>query len=311
MAQPRPNFGDSLYRLVLDSLNDGVYVVDRERRIVCWNAGAEAISGYTAAEVVGRQCADNVLQHVDAEGNSLCKGRCPLADAMDSGITHTGSLFLHHKDGSRKPVQVRTTPVRDHKGTIVGAVEVFTDISATQAALAHIRELESIAYLDPLTEMANRRYAAAALRGRLEELRRYGWVFGVLMLDIDHFKRINDRLGHAVGDRVLQMVARTLSQSARTFDTIGRWGGEEFVAILPNVDAAGMLSAAERFRALVEQSHLDVGGEPVAVTVSIGATLSSREDTEESVLDRADRAMYRAKALGRNRVCTDTPENLR
>ena len=121
-------------------------------------------------------------------------------------------------------------------------------------------------------------------------------------MDVDHFKKVNDTYGHDTGDRVLRMVARTLGASLRSVDALGRWGGEEFVAVVSNATGEQLRVAAERCRALVAQSALEVGQHQVRVTISIGAALARAEDTTESLLERVDRSMYRAKVGGRNRV---------
>jgi diguanylate cyclase (GGDEF)-like protein len=163
---------------------------------------------------------------------------------------------------------------------------------------------EKLAYLDPLTGTANRRYAEITLHARYEEFQRYGWPFGVIFIDIDGFKCINDECGHAAGDEVLRMVAKTLMNSARSFDVVARWGGDEFIAVIANVENEQLIATANRFRTLVEQSSRALG--PVQqVTISVGATLARSDDTEAMVLERADRFMYESKAAGKNRVTAD------
>ncbi len=170
--------------------------------------------------------------------------------------------------------------------------------------LERIAQLEKMAYLDTLTGVANRRFTEMTLHSRLDERHRYGWSFGVMFIDVDHFKNVNDQHGHAVGDQVLAMVAKTLSNSVRSFDFVGRWGGEEFLAILANVDAAELHTFANRIRALVEQSHLAVGSgdQQVRVTVSIGATITRPDDSLTTLVRRSDEFMYASKKAGRNCV---------
>jgi diguanylate cyclase (GGDEF)-like protein/PAS domain S-box-containing protein len=295
--------GDGFYREALDHLYDGVYVVDRDRRITYWNRGAERLTGYRGEEVIGTCCWDNILAHVDEQGVGLCQGEgCPLAQAMADGQVHEMAVYLRHREGHRAPVLVRAAPTFDASGRVTGAVEIFNGNTSLATYEERIRELEEMAMLDALTGIANRRYLEMSLRAKLNEMARYDWQFGVLYCDIDRFKEVNDRHGHDVGDEVLRMVARTLAGSARPFDVVGRWGGEEFMTVVTNVDRAALCGMAERLRALVEQSSLDVGTDTVRVTISAGAVLVEPSDTLHSILRRADHLMYQSKALGRNRV---------
>ena len=295
---------EAFLREILETVADGVYIVDRDRRILWWNRGAERITGFARGEIVQTFCYDDNLRHVDVRGTPLCVGHCPLVHSMQEGTPRTDRVFLHHKKGHRVPVEVNVFPLRDAGGSIAGAVEVFRDISALDEP-ATGEELRRMALLDPLTELGNRRYAEITLGSRLSEMNRYGWTLGVLFVDIDHFKEINDRHGHDAGDDALRMVARTLRHTARASDFIGRWGGEEFIVLLPNVTGLELTAAAERFRALVESSGLRLASGFLAVTASIGATLALAEDTPESVVRRADALMYQAKREGRNRVVAE------
>lgn len=297
--------GEEFYRSLLDNLSDGVYMVDRQRRIVYWNRGAERLSGYSGAEVVGRECAAGVLCHVDEDGRLLCPAEtCPAEQAMREGRTLERRLFLHHRDGHRVPVRTRIAPLHDGAGQVSGALEVFSDDSAALAAAEQIRRLEEASLLDPLTGVGNRRFAGLELANQLARLQRYGWPFGVILLDVDGFKAINDIHGHQTGDAVLSMVARTVARAVRSFDVVCRWGGEEFLISLANLSARDLVSRAEQIRRLVEQSAL-VRPSVVGVTASLGATMAREDDTPESLVARADTLMYAAKRAGRNRVASD------
>ena len=129
-------------------------------------------------------------------------------------------------------------------------------------------------------------------------------------MDIDHFKRFNDAYGHKTGDDVLVMVAKSISFSLRKMDVVARWGGEEFIVILPGASRVIIKSVAERIRILIENSFLLVDEERVHVTVSIGATMSRADDTIEAIVGRADRLMYASKSGGRNRVTEDEDQEL-
>jgi len=128
---------------------------------------------------------------------------------------------------------------------------------------------------------------------------------GILFLDIDHFKNFNDRYGHKVGDDVLVMVAKSISYSLRKMDVVARWGGEEFIVILPGATAVIVRSVSERIRILIEQSFIIAAENRLNVTVSIGATMSLKNDSAEAIVSRADKLMYLAKSQGRNQVAYD------
>ncbi len=297
--------GEEFYRSLLDNLSDGVYLVDRQRRIVYWNRGAERLTGYSAAEVVGRECSAGVLCHVDEQGHLLCPAAtCPAEEVMRQGKMLERRVFLHHRNGHRVPVFTRIAPLRNGAGEVSGALEIFSDDSAALAAAERIKRLEEASLLDPLTGVGNRRFAGLELANQLGRLQRYGWSFGVIFLDVDDFKAINDTHGHATGDAVLSMVARTIAGAVRSFDAVCRWGGEEFLAVLSNLTARDLVARAEQIRRLVEQSAL-VRPAVVGVTVSVGATMAREDDTPESLVERADGLMYAAKRGGRNRVGSD------
>lgn len=292
---------DDFYKALLDNLYDGVYFVDRDRKISYWNRGAERITGYTFAEAIGKHCSDNLLMHSDRYGVILCLRQCPLSEAMADGRERIREVYLRHKDGHRVPVTIRVTPIRDARGDITGGVEIFTDNTPAAAGSDRLAELERMAYLDPLTGLANRRYAEITLGGRLEELQRYGWKFGIIFIDIDNFKTVNDRHGHDLGDEVLKMVGKTLQNSLRAFDIVSRWGGEEYLAVIAHIEGEELTVTSNRCRALVEQSRIPAVPS-LRVTISLGATLARETDTVETLIKRADRLMYQSKQAGRNCV---------
>ncbi|MBI4797337.1 MAG: GGDEF domain-containing protein [Desulfarculus sp.] len=287
---------------VLDDLYDGVYFLDPQRRITYWNSAAEKLTGYQASEVLGRSCADNILVHVNDLGDNLCEGGCPVSATLADGQAREAEVFLHHKDGHRLPVLVRVSPLYDGQGNLAGALEVFADNSTRLEANQRLKELEQLAMLDPLTKLPNRRYLERQVEARLAELKRQGWPFGVIFMDLDRFKAINDRHGHEAGDQVLVMVSRALELSSRPFDLVGRWGGEEFLAVIPNVDRKALGTVAQRYRMLVANCALYREGEPLRATISLGATLAQPDDTTDSLLARADQLMYHSKSSGRDQV---------
>ncbi len=295
---------ERLLKQVLDFVDEGVYFVDRDRRITYWNQGAETLSGYAADEIVGTRCPDAMLRHIDDRGTLLCGDGCPLLNTILDGKNRSADVYLHHKNGHRVPVRVRATPIRDANGKIIGAVELFNDLTPHIATLEKIRDLRQKAYLDSLTGLANRRYAKLHLNTLLTKNNPIESNFGLILMDIDDFKMINDRYGHEVGDRVLVMTANTLRGGARSIDMIARWGGEEFIVTMLDIDEMGLHTAAERFRRMIARSGLPHGEDLIQVTISGGSTLKQPGDTPASILRRADRLLYQSKQRGKNLTLT-------
>lgn len=293
---------EEFFQSLLENLYDGVYYVDRDRIITYWNAAAERITGFSREEVIGRTCAANILRHMDEDGRELCSHACPLAAAMQDGRQRENSVYLHHNQGHRLPVSVRVSPVRDAAGQVVGGVEVFTENSRLRRMQNDLDELKLAAWRDELTRVGNRRAAESGLKTRLYELRSFERQFGLIFLDLDHFKGINDRHGHPTGDQVLRAAAGSIAGALRQDDLVARWGGEEFIAVAGDIDAARLHGLAERVRAFIERSFLMLGEEKLIFTASLGATLARPDDTPESLVARADALMYRSKQAGRNRV---------
>jgi diguanylate cyclase (GGDEF)-like protein len=201
-------------------------------------------------------------------------------------------------------------------GRVSGRTE-DSRVSVAQAAIHRqvaiprvMRPLESLsardddtdALIDALTGLPSRRQIESALEIRLDNLRRYGWRFGMLLIDIDEFMAVNDRYGQEAGDRALCEVARTVLRGTRPGDYVARWGGDEFVVLVNGVDGAGLHAAAERIRALVSGSIVRAVEAHFEVRASVGGALAFPQDGWFDVFARADAALYRAKRDGRDRV---------
>ncbi len=294
---------DKLLASIVDTISEGVYFTDRDRRITFWNKAAERITGFRAKEVTGSRCRDNILRHVDERGTELCVHGCPLAATMSDGKSREAQVWLHHRDGHRVPVDVRAAPVTDSSGAIVGAIEIFADRSDRGAVMEELERLKKEALVDQLTRVGNRRYAVMTLETRLHELETHKVPFGVALFDVDHFKKVNDVHGHNMGDRVLAMVSATIAGALRRLDAVARWGGEEFLVIAPSVDLPTLERLAERCRILVQAAWLDLeGGGKLEVTMSGGAAMAEPGDDAAKLVGRADELLYKAKEGGRNRV---------
>jgi two-component system cell cycle response regulator len=218
--------------------------------------------------------------------------------------SRTGVLFLR-TDHSERKLTIEDMEFADV--VMRAAVATIRRAQALETTRADNRRLEALATTDPLTRVLNRRALLDRLNAEVDRARRFNGVLSLLVLDVDHFKPINDTYGHLAGDSVLRQLGALLDDAVRKVDIVARYGGEEFVMLLPETSREGGILFAERLRERIAAKPFDVGLEnPVHLTVSIGIASfpSPRVTTTEDLFARADEALYRAKSGGRNRVCT-------
>lgn len=284
--------------LLLNSAGEGIYGVDPDGCCSFVNPAALALLGFEKEEVLG-QNTHQLFHHHHMDGSPHLQEECPIDLTRRDGIRRRGENTFIRKNGEVFPVQMTVTPMHE-RGELVGVEVVFQDISRRKAME---KELVRLATTDPLTGVANRRRLLDEMDMELARVKRFSDPAAFLMVDIDHFKRLNDAHGHAVGDAVLQHLAELSRLHLRRVDLFGRLGGEEFGILLPGTDRAGALSFAESFRGKVAGSALQSGKGTISFTVSIGlAAFGSADAAPDDILARADAALYRAKEGGRNRV---------
>lgn len=244
------------------------------------------ISGYDEAELLGKN--HRIIRHPDMPES--------LYEEMWNAIIHNntweGEIKNRAKDGSSYWVQAAISPVWDEEGKKTGYTAIRQDITDK-------KRVEELSVTDRLTGLYNRMKLDEVFTYELERSRRYETPMAIIILDLDHFKSVNDTHGHHVGDQVLQDLADVLRDGERASDTLGRWGGEEFLIILPETDFDGALQRAELICKAIAAHPFPVVG---TKTASLGVTAYREGDTETSLLERADDALYRAKENGRNRV---------
>jgi diguanylate cyclase (GGDEF)-like protein len=195
-------------------------------------------------------------------------------------------------------------PLRDEDGSVNGVCGIATDITERKKLQ---QEMERMAQTDLLTNLPNRRHFMSMAELEVSRTVRYGGELSVLMLDIDHFKNINDTYGHKAGDTVLEKIGALCKQALRDVDIVGRIGGEEFAFLLPQTDREHAVQVAERLRNTIAEAEIAIEGEQsLPVTVSIGVSAYAGTATNIAVLlNQADQLLYEAKRSGRNRVCAD------
>ncbi|MDG4553030.1 MAG: PAS domain S-box protein [Candidatus Competibacter sp.] len=288
---------EATLRSITDSARDAILTMDPQGRISFWNPAAEQIFGYAGNEAIGQDL--HVLLVPERYREAHLKAFPEFQRSGRGGaVGKTVDLHALRKDGTEIAVAMSLSGVLiQGEWHAVGVVRDETERQARE------QELLRLATTDPLTGLANRRHFLAQVEHELERFQRYAKPAALLMLDLDHFKRVNDRHGHASGDRVLQHFTAVAQQTLRKVDLIGRLGGEEFAALLPGTDTEGARCLAERLRECVAASPAAGDAGEISFTVSIGlASFAAADRTANTILARADRALYRAKEAGRNRV---------
>lgn len=297
-----------MFRQLAEHLPYGLYIVSPDRTILFWNDEAERITGYTREEMIGRKCPSTHLNHLDEKGTPLCEPYCPLLQCMDEKKAKAKKLIFTHKNGFRVVISAHFIPLTDNQGRITMVAEVFEELSIMDRDTSLVQNLYSLAYHDSLTHLPNRVLLEATLRMRFSEFHRLRQPFAVLFADIDYFHKFNEQYGHTTGDTMLKMVAGNMKQSSRKSDTIGRWGGEEFLGVFLIKNKKDTVVIARRLQKTINQTFIPYGDEKLHVTMSIGITVVQEEDTMASIISRADQYMYRAKNMGRNTIITDYSE---
>lgn len=288
-----------------ESIFDGLIQIDLDGQIILWNKGAERITGYSSQRVIGQNFREVFAKIVQETGGQFRENISLISKTLADGIEREGLISLKHREGYSMKLLARALAIHDVTGKIIGVIEIINDNKGLMSIYQQNKRNEETVLLDPLTGIGNRAHIESRIRQALQFARNSSSPAGILFMDIDHFKNFNDTHGHLIGDKILRFVANALRQNLRTSDSCGRWGGEEFLALINETNPEGLRIAAEKLRTLIAQSHLEENGIHLHMTISIGATLMRETDTLESLLQRADELMYQSKSRGRNCVTMD------
>lgn len=271
---------DKLTTIILGA-EEGIVVTDGNGNVVLVNPAAEKLLGKANAQIVE----EGFLNIFDS------------AQEMEKWLKQKGTAESVIKLFNSRLFQVYVSAIQDSHGVMIGSTALFRDITEEKRLEEELRRLSTT---DALTSLHNRRHMDYILTTEHSRSNRTKTPFAVLMFDIDHFKQFNDTYGHEQGDRVLQAVARTFRDSLRKYDTACRYGGEEFIGILPHTNMEGATSVAERLRRDIEEMVVD--GLKVTISVGVAAYPETPVESSESLVQAADKALYRSKEQGRNRV---------
>lgn len=296
---------NKFFSKIIDNMADAVIVVDGQHNMIFCNESVQRTFGYYNNELIGENIKKLILGGISYEDEDLIekftREGIPAAfmgnkeDEEDSDKQEMGL----RKDGGKFSLDIEVLDVSI--GSTKYYATIIKDVSENRSKE---KELLKLASTDPLTGAFNRREFKSLAEQEGIRSQRYNRPLSVMMLDIDHFKDLNDTYGHAAGDLGLQNFTASCSEALRNMDILGRWGGEEFVVILPETEIEGAIVIAERLRKVVEESSFISGTNKISFTVSIGvAQYKPEETTVDAPLARADEAIYNAKKQGRNRVC--------
>jgi len=279
-------------RFVLESLQAGVYLVDKSRRILCWNDGAERISGYFRQDVVGRICEESILLHCDEQGTGLCGDACPVMRTIQDGTKREMSVYIRHKAGHLVPVYLWCIAIRDGRGNIAGASLSFEERKPEGNLEVRSQELAAHGCLDAITGLPNQAFTRTRLREHLGRYSEHRLPFSILLISLAEDKAITAIQGHPAAERMLQSAAQTLSNVLRPADFLGRWEGDQLLAIL-----AGRTATPNRLQPigrLVGLSRIHWWGDSVPVSVLLAAAEPQADDNLESLVARAQAELQKA-----------------
>jgi len=283
-------------QVTLNSIGDGVLCTDSSGNITYLNVVAEKMTGWSRQEASGRPLAD-VFQIVDGVTRQVARNPMDLAVLQNRTVGLTPNCILIRRDGSESPIEDSAAPIHDRDGHGTGAVIVFHDVSAARSMSL---EMARSAQHDFLTGLPNRMLLNDRIGHAIMSAPRHAKKVAVLFLDLDGFKHINDSLGHTIGDKLLQSIAKRLVNCIRASDTVSRQGGDEFVVLLSEVERSENAAiTAKRMLQVVAQPH-PIGPHDLHITTSIGVSIYPDDGLDaETLIKNADTAMYQAKESGR------------
>ncbi|MBN2651792.1 MAG: diguanylate cyclase [Spirochaetales bacterium] len=300
IAQEKLLESERRFQKLFNTMNEGVILFDENTQILEANTAVQTIFGKNKSEIIGKKISElslNVI-NLDSESNTLYT--CPLLLVIREKKQINNYIIGLRRDNSGFSwLNVNTSPLTDETGTYIAT---FMDITQREEQLKKLQELSTT---DQLTELHNRRYILETTKNIQNSSRRENKTFSIAMLDIDHFKKLNDKYGHLAGDEVLKKFSQTIRENLRSYDIAGRFGGEEFIIILPNTAKEEAAEILARILSTIRKTTICYKNSKIMMTFTCGIAESSeienKEDTEQ-LIELADIRLYKGKSLGRDNI---------
>lgn len=309
------------FRMLAENMADIVWRTDAQMRFTYINAADQKVRGLSREEVIGTHFRDNLTQAGQGMQEEIFRQRREMENSANKGTELKYELPMRNKNGGEVWIETSSVPIYGSNGNITGYQGVGRDVSERKQHEARLLQshqqlenqlhqvaeeksaLQELATRDPLTGIYNRRYFDTTLSREFARSVRDRKQLAIIMLDLDHFKKVNDRYGHATGDEVLKALAELLKKGARESDLICRYGGEEFVAVMPNMSAEQAWERVEWWRRQLEEMSIVAGEFKIGITLSAGiAVFPDHAEDPAQLLSRADEMLYKSKREGRNRI---------
>ena len=283
-----------VWRGILENLPTGLCVIDLQKKIVAWSEGAERLTGHMRHEVIGHSCVSEALVHCDQPGCEFCREDCPMAQAIKTAKGAEASGFLHHKAGHEVPVRLRAVPVRNARGSVIGAVETFETLELPADAEQRRACLHQAGFTDALTATASRALMLSHVREALASFEQGHVPFGIFLFRVEGLEHFRAACGSEAAAALLRGAARTLEAAILKTDCVGRWSDDEFLVLVNARREDAVSEVRERMRHRLANHSIEWWGERHSLPVSIGQAIAAPGDDLKSVLIRATQSLEAA-----------------
>jgi PAS domain S-box-containing protein/diguanylate cyclase (GGDEF)-like protein len=271
---------------ILDSLNDGVYIVDPDRRILYWNQAAEQLTGYKSDEVIGKRCMDDLLTHVDTKGCLLCNKGCPLSQVIETGQKQQINVIMHHRKGYRLPVQVKGNPILGIGGKVIACVEIFKLQMHSENLFDRLTQIENQTLQDPTTKLPNVRFIEKSLKIKLTNAKCSGQPFGMIKLHASKFDQVKMEHGIDTTEKMIQIISQSTVANCQIQHTVGRVAENQLVILCSIKDMDQLKQMAHQLAKVLSRCTCEIQDKRLHIAVNVCCLMILPEQTLESVMSQ-------------------------